>query len=781
MNLAVMRMARAKAERIRFAELAEAPAKAVARQLVSFTIGLLCSRGVVFGQYAPFGVAAVAAMPYSMLWSVVLGSAAGYLLPSPVSVPVHYIAALLAAGAVRWTLNDLVKLRMHPGFAPAVAFLPVFATGLAVVLVNGSGGATVAMYIAEALLSGAAAYFFTRTVSVLSSGRSMGELNTQEIACAAFTVGILILSLAGLSVGGISLGRVLAVIAILYAARYGGVAGGSVAGITAGIVFSLSTSGLNYLSGAYALGGLMAGMFSPVGRLASAAAFVFSNTVASLQVGSQTAVVNGLYEVMAATVIYMILPAKTGSSLIGMFSRTDDTARADGLRRSVIMKLDYAAKALGSVSESVEEVSKRLSASCAPDINGVYSDAVDRVCRGCGLKAYCWDRNYTDSMNAFNDLTEKLRTKGKVGRDDFSVQFASHCSRMNSLAEAVNRNYGEFTIREAAESRAQQVRSVVADQFTTTSSMLEDMAAELELYDRFDFTSAQKVEETLRLAGIRPVDVSCRTDRFGRMSVEIVSEPVDYARLNRSELTNEISRACGRTFQQPCVSTAKGKCRIQMNEMPLYKVKTGCAQHVCGNGKICGDSWECFADGNGRQIAIVCDGMGTGGRAAVDGAMACGILSRLVKAGIGFDAALKIVNSALLVKSGDESLSTIDVASLDLFSGSVEFMKAGASVSVLRKSGRAVAVDNPSLPVGILNDTRLAKSSDSVSEGDLVVLLTDGALSSGCDWICEAAEKWDGSIPQELAEDIVSQAIARRSDGHDDDITALVLLVTAQE
>ena len=764
-------MAKAKAERIRFAELAEVPVRAAARQLVSFAIGLLCARGVVFGQYAPFGVAAAAAMPYSMLWSAVLGSAAGYLLPSAVSVPVHYIAALLAAAAIRWTLNDLVRLRMNPGFAPAVAFLPILATGVSVVLVNGSGAATVAMYLAEALLAGAAAYFFTRTVAVLSSGRSAGELSTQEIACAAFSAGILLLSFEGLAVGSISIGRVLAVIAILYAARYGGVSGGSVAGITAGIVFSLSTSGLNYLSGAYALGGLMAGMFSPVGRLASAAAFVFANTVASLQVGGQTAVVNGLYEVMAATVIYMMIPAKVGSSLVGMFSRTDDTARADGLRRSVIMKLDYAAQALGSVSESVEEVSKRLSAACAPDINGVYSNAVDRVCRGCGLNSYCWDRNYTDSMNALNDLTEKLRAKGQIGRDDFSAQFASHCSRLNAVVEAVNRNYAEFTIREAAESRAQQVRSVVADQFTTTSSMLEEMAAELELYDRFDFTAAQKVEETLRLAGIRPVDVSCRTDRFGRMSVEIVAEPGECVRMNRAELTEGISRACGRTFQQPCVSTAKGRCRIQTSEMPL----------ICGNGKVCGDSWDCFTDGNGRQIAIVCDGMGTGGRAAVDGAMACDIMSRLIQAGIGFDAALKIVNSALLVKSGDESLSTVDVAALDLFDGNVEFMKAGASVSILRRAGRAVVVDNPSLPVGILNDTRFAKSTDRIAEGDLVILLTDGALSSGCDWICETAEKWDGTIPQELAEDLVSQAVARRSDGHDDDITALVLLAAEQQ
>ena len=218
-----------------------------------------------------------------------------------------------------------------------------------------------------------------------------------------------------------------------------------------------------------------------------------------------------------------------------------------------------------------------------------------------------------------------------------------------------------------------------------------------------------------------------------------------------------------------------------MSEMPAFRVKIGCAQHVCGNGQLCGDSWDSFSDGNGRQIALVCDGMGTGGRAAVDGAMACGIMGRLVRAGIGFDASLKIVNSALLVKSGDESLSTLDLLSLDLFSGSAEFLKAGAPVSVIRRSGHAVLVDTPSLPVGILNDTNFAKFSETVAAGDLILLMSDGALSSGSDWICSEAEKWDGRIPQELAESIVSQAIAKRRDGHDDDITVLAMLVSAQE
>lgn len=169
--------------------------------------------------------------------------------------------------------------------------------------------------------------------------------------------------------------------------------------------------------------------------------------------------------------------------------------------------------------------------------------------------------------------------------------------------------------------------------------------------------------------------------------------------------------------------------------------------------------------------------MGTGGRAAVDGAMACGIMERLVRAGIGFEAGLRIVNSALIAKSGDESLSTMDISVLDLYSGETEFLKAGAPVTILRRNGGTLMKDMPGLPIGILKEAKFAKCADTVDDGDLLVMLSDGALSSGSEWVCDEIEKWDGSIPQELAENIVSQAIARRSDGHDDDITVLVLMM----
>ena len=156
--------------------------------------------------------------------------------------------------------------------------------------------------------------------------------------------------------------------------------------------------------------------------------------------------------------------------------------------------------------------------------------------------------------------------------------------------------------------------------------------------------------------------------------------------------------------------------------------------------------------------------------------MASSIIAKLIKAGLGFDCALKVVNSALMVKSGDESLATLDVLSFDMFTGGIELMKAGAPMTFIRKGGKVFSIESPSLPVGILPNVEFSYSTEALLPGDIVVMLSDGAVATGEDWIANIIRNWNKSS-QELANLITDEATARRSDGHDDDITVLTMIV----
>ena len=58
------------------------------------------------------------------------------------------------------------------------------------------------------------------------------------------------------------------------------------------------------------------------------------------------------------------------------------------------------------------------------------------------------------------------------------------------------------------------------------------MAQELELYEKYDFALGRRqLCAMLRSSGVLPIDVSCRVDRYNRLSVEIEAAKEEAASL----------------------------------------------------------------------------------------------------------------------------------------------------------------------------------------------------------------------------------------------------------
>ena len=186
-------------------------------------------------------------------------------------------------------------------------------------------------------------------------------------------------------------------LAVLYASRYGGPAGGAVAGIASGAAFGLATTGLSYISGAYALGGLVAGHFLPSRPSGGRRCFVLANAIASLQVGGGAAVTTGLYEVAIATVLYLAPPQNSAPGWRPS-SQKQNLRPKRGTPCAIVRRLDYTAKALDGVPRGGGRGLQKLELACMPDVGVVYEKTIREVCSGCGLKPHCWDKNYHENM-----------------------------------------------------------------------------------------------------------------------------------------------------------------------------------------------------------------------------------------------------------------------------------------------------------------------------------------------------------------------------------------------
>ena len=142
------------------------------------------------------------------------------------------------------------------------------------------------------------------------------------------------------------------------------------------------------------------------------------------------------------------------------------------------------------------------------------------------------------------------------------------------------------------------------------------------------------------------------------------------------------------------------------------------------------------------------------------------------------DCALRVVNSAMMYKSRDESLATLDVTVIDLFSGATEFYKAGAPETIVCRKGKTCIVEGETLPAGILQDVGFDKSELMLSKGDKIVMVSDGALSEGSDWIGVELEVFKNGTATDLAHHIADYAKRRAGNQkHRDDITVLTAII----
>lgn len=742
--------------------------------------GLLVSRGTLLGTLAPFGASYAAAVPKKYLFSSLVGTAFGYILLKPTD-SFRYIAVIVAIGALRWLMGDIEKVSKSRLFAPLAAFLPTLATGIALLFASTSTLSSFADCFIEAVLSGAAAYFISVSVQLADEKRGISAYTRQETASLVMTGCVLILAFGSLTFENISLGRIIAITAVLLCARYGGVNGGAVCGIATGAVFSIASRAQGFVCGGFAFGGLMAGMFAPVGKLGCAIAFLISNGIMSLAFGQNTQLAAVLIESLIGSVVFMVLPKEVGNIISPVFSNEKNSSLGETLRKNIVMRLDFASKAIYNVRNDVNSVSDKLKDLYSPSFSVVCENVEKEVCNNCGLKTYCYEHRQGVTRDDFFRLEELLEAQGRISESDVEDAFVKNCCKKGEIARSMNLNYREYLSAIEAQRRVSDVRGVVAGQFSGVSDILSDLSDEFKNTMRCDLDSSERIISALSALGAIPVECICLVSDGGRMSVELELSSKGDSKLSKGTIMREVSKCCGRRFDLPTVTCEGDRIRAALCEMPVYDVEIGSDQHIANNGRLCGDCLDYFNDGFGKTYALVCDGMGTGGRAAVDGNMAVSVMGRLLRSGLSADSSLQIVNSALMVKSEDESLSTLDLTGVDLYTGKVTLKKAGAPATFVRKNGRVTVREMPSLPVGILNGVKFSSDTVNLSSGDMVVMVSDGVITGDEKWLEKLIRSWNEGSTQELARAVVDEAIKRRGDSPDDDITALAIRITDNE
>ena len=732
-------------------------------------VSFAASKAFLFGEIAPFGAAAAAASRRSDAAATAFGAVMGYIFSGDPTNTLRYTAAVLMVfGAKlvfeRFAGGDAVSVLIAAG---ATAFSSFGYAAMTVI-----SGYSSMMALAETVLAAGAAYFFKRTAMAFEHGRPIMALSGGDRACVIMTAAIAAASLTGVTFGKLSLGGIIAAAIVLLAARYGKESGGAVAGVATGTLVALTAGTAGTVLAGYAVGGLISGIFAAFGKIGCAVSFLAVRLIITLMGAEYYPDYAPVYESVIAAAIFVLIPERAGQFISAVAFHDESLADSATVKELILSKMGRAADGLVDIATATRKVASSVERENFEGMSTVLNFAAEHNCRGCSKSGECWQNRNFETTKAFYEMGAAAKECREAAFED---EFASRCPKTGALFDDIRLKYKEASRKNSEERRVKNVREVVTDQFDGLALLLKDIAAEAATVKSVDKKLSLAVRNVFEGRNLPLFACTCYYTVDGCMNIEVSGAKERLKKADLNAITEELSDVCCCDMAKPVKRDTENAWRLIFCEKPLVSAEFGLVSINAAGEKFCGDCAEHFVDQYGCAHMILSDGMGSGEHAALDSMMTAGLVARMVRAGFRFGPAIKLVNSALLLKSEDESLATVDAFSINLYTGAANFYKAGAEASFVLKKGSASKVESISLPAGILGGAEYEQSSMRLGAGDIVVLVTDGVTATGSDWVPSELKSLGDKPAQEIAAGIAETAYKRRTDGHSDDITVVVM------
>ena len=717
-----------------------------------------------FNGLSPFSVAFVGAMSFEFCFASFIGSALGFFTCLPFGKALRCAVGVFLVCGMRLIKNRYFRNASEKYINGTFVVASCFLTGAGYNLISYGEMSGMMSLLTESLIAFCSLILFTKCFRTPIMRMGVSELSVKDRLCIGTAVCIFLMCASCFDVEGLSPVRILAFLLILFVGAQKGISGCITVGVCVALSLSINED-YRFLFTAVVIGALGSGVVSPLGQTASSVAFAVCASAVSVFCGDYGLV--GVIETVIASAVFIILPPE-------YVARAEDFLRKKGLTdeerigSQVAESLTAAAENIYGVSKIVAEVSEKLDCIINPEVNRLFSFLQQQVCDGCQKKFLCWNRN-------FDSTASDVLTIAGIERNR-KIALKKTCGRYSQLTEYIDIGYKDYAESLQTKLKLREMRKVLTDQFTGMGDFLKSTAASVSESKVPDKGKAATIKTAFQDSGIYVDSLSFYRGRDSKITVEIMAfDPAVHEHYKKMKALLEFITKC--RFEKPEITVTEIKTVIVFEERSALRVQVGMSQKALRDATVCGDSVATIQKQNGCTSVVLSDGMGTGARAKIDSEMTCSIMEKLIRSDFSFDSALKIVNSALIMKSTDESIATIDAVKVNLYSGKTEFYKAGASLTFIRRGNEITVLEAPSLPVGIIRNVEFFKSEKELSVGDIVLMLSDGAVGEDCGWIHDELLSWNTADMNDLAGHIVRLAHLRSDEKTRDDITAVAVKI----
>ncbi len=443
----------------------------------------------------------------------------------------------------------------------------------------------------------------------------------------------------------------------------------------------------------------------------------------------------------------------------------------------------YTARRLNEMAGSLEELARTFDAERVTERGLSREDGLAAMqmagtmvcgdCRRCSLHS---GEGREDSYYLYY-LLRAFEQKGTVSSEDMPQLFRETCRRKTEYVGNLNRSLGRATMNLTWKNRFLESRDAVISQFRELAVVLEEFSRQMEDAEDVTLETERPIRrEFLRRHMVirkllvleyggkyREAYLTLKTNNGRCIISRDAADCLGQALGGRSWIVARDSRSI----------VNRRYATIRFLEEGAYQVLCGVARRSKSGETASGDSYTFSRETPGRVIMSLSDGMGSGNAAREESRRVIELLEKLLDAGYTPRAALKLVNTVMLLAGEEQHPATVDLCCVDLYTGVLEAMKLGAVATFIIGASGVELLQACEVPAGVLNPVEPVLLSRKLWEDDRIVMVSDGVLEAlpGCDKervLKEYLESVERKNPQDMAEMVLEFAGAFTEKAADD-------------
>ena len=451
-----------------------------------------------------------------------------------------------------------------------------------------------------------------------------------------------------------------------------------------------------------------------------------------------------------------------------MFEKRKEKRRVCDVNYYTARRLGDMADSLGRLAKAFDDEIENGRQLTREDGLAAMQTSSALVCDGCTKCSLRTDTEKEDSYYLYY-LLRAFEQKGHIDNEDMPQMFQSSCRKKDKYLGQLNRNLGRATMNLSWKNRFMESRDAVVVQFREMSMILEEFSHQMDQARDVSEDYEAELRKAFRRAHMSVQNLLILEYENGQREAYITARTTNGRCMTSREAAGIVGQAMEGSFWSPARDSrtiiTRQYATVRFLEDGSYHMLCGAARIPKQGESISGDNYT-FVEGQGSQVVMsLSDGMGSGETASKESRQVVELTEQLLETGFSARAALKLVNTVLLLAGAEQHPATLDVSCIDLHTGVLEVMKLGAVPTFIIDDEGVEILEAGQVPMGIMNGVEPVLMSRKLWDGNRIIMVSDGVLDAlpGDDKeqvMKQYLESVDEMGPQELADQILDFAVS---------------------